>query len=234
MSTLKEAAHRAGGTLNDGFLAGVTGGLRRYHEEHGAQVGDLKVTMPISIRAEGDAEGGNRITLMRFPCRSARSTRSSGSRRSTSARARGASRALAAVHPGHRRRAQPAAALVHRRDPAARGLPGQQRRRPPGAGVRRRRAGADAVRVRARPSAPASTSRCSRYVDTCALGINVDTGAVPDVELLGECLVAGFDEVLALGRLPPRRTRRSGRRRHCASRAVRDGRGATHRRVERP
>jgi len=36
------------------------------------------------------------------------------------------------------------------------------------------------------------------YVDTCAVGIDVDTGAIPDFEVFHECLVAGFDEVLAL------------------------------------
>lgn len=36
------------------------------------------------------------------------------------------------------------------------------------------------------------------YVDTCALGINVDTGAIPDFDLFYDCLVAGFDDVLAL------------------------------------
>ena len=33
---------------------------------------------------------------------------------------------------------------------------------------------------------------------TCALGINVDTGATPDLDVFYDCLVAGFDEVLAL------------------------------------
>ncbi|MET0992703.1 MAG: WS/DGAT domain-containing protein [Mycobacterium sp.] len=36
------------------------------------------------------------------------------------------------------------------------------------------------------------------YVDTCAIGINVDTGAIPDSDVLYDCLVAGFDDVLAL------------------------------------
>jgi len=36
------------------------------------------------------------------------------------------------------------------------------------------------------------------YVDTCALGIDVDTGAIPDFEAFYDCLVEGFDEVLAL------------------------------------
>lgn len=36
------------------------------------------------------------------------------------------------------------------------------------------------------------------YVDTCALGIDVDTGAIPDFEEFRDCLIAGFDEVVAL------------------------------------
>ena len=36
------------------------------------------------------------------------------------------------------------------------------------------------------------------YTDTCALGINADTGAIPDFEVFHASLVAGFDEVFAL------------------------------------
>lgn len=36
------------------------------------------------------------------------------------------------------------------------------------------------------------------YVDTCALGIDVDAGAIPDFEVFCDCLAAGFDEILAL------------------------------------
>jgi diacylglycerol O-acyltransferase len=36
------------------------------------------------------------------------------------------------------------------------------------------------------------------YVDTCALGIDVDTAAIPDYDVFHEALVDGFDEVLAL------------------------------------
>ncbi len=62
---LKRAAP-SGCTVNDAFLAAVTGGLRRYDEGRGAEPADLRVTMPISIRNDSDAAGGNRITLMRF------------------------------------------------------------------------------------------------------------------------------------------------------------------------
>jgi hypothetical protein len=36
------------------------------------------------------------------------------------------------------------------------------------------------------------------YVDTCSLGIDVDTGAIPDFDEFYDCLAAGFEEVLAL------------------------------------
>jgi hypothetical protein len=34
---------------------------------------------------------------------------------------------------------------------------------------------------------------------TCFLGVNIDTGAVPDTEALMSCLQDGFDEVLGVG-----------------------------------
>ena len=36
---LHDAAAAHGASLNDAFLAGITGGLRRYHAHHGAEVG---------------------------------------------------------------------------------------------------------------------------------------------------------------------------------------------------
>ena len=66
LDDLKRAAATAGGTVNDGFLAGLTGGLRLYHDQHSTDVEDLRVTLPISIRTESDPVAGNRITLQRF------------------------------------------------------------------------------------------------------------------------------------------------------------------------
>jgi diacylglycerol O-acyltransferase len=40
------------------------------------------------------------------------------------------------------------------------------------------------------------------YVDICALGIDVDTAAIPDYDVFYESLIAGFDEVLALASAP--------------------------------
>ena len=47
---LKAAAQRVHGKLNDAFVAGVAGGLRRYHEAHGMPVDALRMSMPINVR----------------------------------------------------------------------------------------------------------------------------------------------------------------------------------------
>ncbi|GAA4488444.1 wax ester/triacylglycerol synthase family O-acyltransferase [Rhodococcus olei] len=64
---LDGAAEASGGSINDAFLAAVLLGAARYHRHHGAAVDRLRVTLPISLRTERDAMGGNRITLARFP-----------------------------------------------------------------------------------------------------------------------------------------------------------------------
>jgi HAD superfamily hydrolase (TIGR01490 family) len=66
LADLKAGSKAAGGSLNDGFLAAVLGGFRRYHERLGAPVGTLTLGIPISLRAQDDAQGGNRFTGARF------------------------------------------------------------------------------------------------------------------------------------------------------------------------
>ena len=64
---LKAAAARAHGRLNDAFVAGVAGGLRRYHEAHGAPVPALRMSMPINVRERATAAvAGNQFVPARF------------------------------------------------------------------------------------------------------------------------------------------------------------------------
>lgn len=64
---MKAAAKRAHGKLNDAFVAGVAGGLRRYHEAHGAAVPVLRMSMPINVRqGETGAVAGNQFVPARF------------------------------------------------------------------------------------------------------------------------------------------------------------------------
>jgi len=38
------------------------------------------------------------------------------------------------------------------------------------------------------------------YAGTCNIGVNMDTGAVTEPELMASCLAKGFEQILALGR----------------------------------
>ena len=64
---LKAAARLADGRLNDAFVAGVIGGLRRYHDHHGVPVDELRMTMPINVRDAGNANlAGNSFAPARL------------------------------------------------------------------------------------------------------------------------------------------------------------------------
>ena len=63
---LKQASKANSSTLNDAFVAAILGGLRRYHDRHGVQVGELRMTLPVSLHKPGDTGSGNRITLLRM------------------------------------------------------------------------------------------------------------------------------------------------------------------------
>jgi hypothetical protein len=66
LADLKAGANAAGGSLNDGLLAAVIGGFRRYHQRKGAPVDRLTVGFPISLRTQDDPQGGNRYTGAKF------------------------------------------------------------------------------------------------------------------------------------------------------------------------
>lgn len=199
MPQLRDAAHHAGGALNDAFVAGVTGGLRRYHEKHDSPVGDLHVTMPISVRGESDPMGGNRITLMRFdvpvgvedPAVRIKETRKRA-RAVRDERAVPYTQLVAGIlnlvprwYIG---------SVLRHVDFVASDVPGVP--------VPVFLGGARVIKQYAfGPTIGAAVNvTLLTYVDTCSLGIDVDTAAIPDFEVFYECLVAGFDEVLALSR----------------------------------
>ncbi len=64
---LKAASKATGSTLNDLFVAAVLGGMGRYHDHHGRDVSELRMNMPISVRAKGeDVDAGNQFVPARF------------------------------------------------------------------------------------------------------------------------------------------------------------------------
>ncbi len=62
LSDLHKAAKAGGGSINDAYLAGLSGALRRYHEALGVPIGTLPMAVPVSLRADADTAGGNRFT----------------------------------------------------------------------------------------------------------------------------------------------------------------------------
>ena len=66
VGAIRHTAQSLGCTMNDVFVGGVLGGLRRYHLLHGSDVEHLRAMVPMSIRSATDAEGGNRFVPVRF------------------------------------------------------------------------------------------------------------------------------------------------------------------------
>lgn len=66
LDDLKKSAKAVGCTLNDAFMAAVSGGLAMYHQNHGSNPDALRVNMPINVRSEGDTGAGNRWVPARF------------------------------------------------------------------------------------------------------------------------------------------------------------------------
>ncbi len=195
---LRAAAHRGGGALNDAFVAGVAGGLRLYHEKHGLTVGDLHLTMPMNLREEGDAMGGNRITIMRFDV------------------------PVGTADPAERIRQihERTGKVRHEKSlPYTQWIAGALNMMPrwyigsilrnvdflcsdvPGIPVPVFLGGAKVLTQYGFGPTIGSAVNVTllTYVDMCTLGIDVDTGAIPDHDVFMDSLVAGFDEVLILG-----------------------------------
>ena len=64
MEEAKAAAKELGGSLNDFFVAGAAGGAGAYHRKAGQPVDELRISMPVSTRKDSSA-GGNAFTPTR-------------------------------------------------------------------------------------------------------------------------------------------------------------------------
>lgn len=200
LADLKAAAKRAEGKLNDAFVAGVAGGLRRYHVHHGSPVRALRMTMPINIRNDATADlAGNQFAPARFPVPIAVDDPLEHMRliRELVARQRGEP-ALGL--------AEPLAALLYRLPATvSTGLFGSMLRgvdfvtsNVPGVPVPVFLAGA---RMEAQfPFGPMSGAATNitllSYLDEVQIGVNTDPAAIPDGDTFLACIDAGFADVL--------------------------------------
>ncbi len=208
LARLKAGTKAAGGSVNDGFIAALLGGFRRYHERSGSPIETMPVAIPISLRAEDDPLGGNRFTGVRF------------------------SAPVGDPDPASRIEAVRGFVLTARRSaavdvvpmlaPALALLPA-----PLLAGASGAITAATDVQASSFPGIPypvfiagarithmfpfgplpgcAAMITMISHDGTCCIGVNTDPAAVTDPELLLECLGEGFDEVLALAGEPSSR-----------------------------
>jgi diacylglycerol O-acyltransferase / wax synthase len=198
LDALKKAAKTADGSVNDAYLALVTGGLRRYHERHGATVEYLRAVIPISLRTAQDTGWGNKITLMRLnvpvgePDPAARMhllhQLTEVAREEPSLPVTDAIAAALNMLP-----VSYVAGILKHADFVASNVPG----------VPKPVYVADGKITGMFTFGPTigtsvNTTLLS-YGDTCDIGINIDTAAVPDPHVLLACLHESAAEITALG-----------------------------------
>ena len=202
VTALKASARAAGGSLNDAYVAGVLGGIRRYHEAMGVSLEQLPMAMPINLRAGDNPMGGNRFAGVAFAA------------------------PVGVTDPVERIQAVREIVIDVREEPALDALqtlaPALSRIPPallarwyagvstqfdlqvsnvPGAPVPMYLAGAKIQRMF--PFGPLSGCPVMvvlmSYLGACCIGITIDPAAVTDPDLFFRCLRDGLDEVLAVG-----------------------------------
>jgi len=200
---LKAAAKVAGGTLNDAYVAAMLGGLARYHRHHDAMVDELRMTMPINVRAAGDLGGvaGNSFAPARFAvplgiddpvARMQAVAVLVKQQRAEPAYGRVGQISTALFSLGPAVFTPLTGALLKAIDFVTSNVPG-----PPcpvfvsGARIERL--------IGFGPlSGSGMNATLYGYDGIAEIGIATDPAAVPDPDLLVECLIAGIDEVLAV------------------------------------
>jgi diacylglycerol O-acyltransferase len=212
LADLRAAGKASGGTVNDAFLAGLVGGMRRYHEHHGIDVGELTLAFPISLRRLEDPPGSNRFAGARIlaPIAEAdpRKRMKIIGKRTGVARAERAIGFMDAVSPVLSRMPAPLVARMTEQMTRSIDLQASNVR-----GLERTAyiAGAQVERTYAFGAAPGPAVMVTllSYTGICCITVNVNAAAVPDHELLVRCMREGLDEVVAAE--TERRRRRSTR-----------------------
>jgi diacylglycerol O-acyltransferase len=202
LASLKNASHAARCKLNDAFLAAVTGGFRRYHLRHGVRQKELRVSLPISLRGAGPAVSGNQIMPARFavpvserdPRRRMRRIRRLVDRQRNE-------RALAwAEQLAGLTAYLPAGLVAGAVGAVARGIDFVGAC-VSGLPVPLYLAGSRVTSLHTfgPPAGTAVNVTLFSYLGEATVAINADPAAVPDHDVLAECMREGFDEVLKVG-----------------------------------
>ena len=205
---LRRAAKAVDCSINDAYLAGVIGGVRRYHEHFDVLVDALPMGMPISTRSSNDPAFGNQVsaTMIAAPV---------GVTDAVERMKRFHEIVLAARHePAMDVLSGMAGILVHLPDRLMTGPLARLMKIDLGVtqvrGIQEPNylAGAQILRTYGfgpKTGLAAFVSMLS-HLDTCCIAIHTDPAAVTAPDVFVRCLAEGFEEVVAVGR-PPRRGR---------------------------
>lgn len=237
---LKAAGKAAGGTVNDAFVCALLGGLRHYCAEHGEDLQDLTISMPVSMRKIDEAMGGNKFAGAFFavpaaigdPAQRIREMR----KRVETVRSEPALDFLGNLTPVLNRTPSPLAAAL---------LGGVNSRAAlttsswPGITEERYLAGGrfDRMFVFAPLPGTVMTGAMCTHMGTCCIGINVDGDVFEHPDRLWKCMQIGLDEVLALAKpvsTPSRATRTSQLGSEAHKRSVEGRSGLEHRVMPTP
>lgn len=198
---LRAASKAAGGSLNDAYLAGLFGALRKYHERMGQPAGTIPTAIPISVRRSGDPSGGNRIAIGRLA--------------GPASIEDPLERILTVREQVRQAKGEPALDLFNTVSPVlawmrpealtwlggATAINDLQASNVPGIPFDVYLAGAKVERMYPFGPLPgcAVMATMMTHGPTLCLGINTDATAIKDLDAFAECVIEGFAEVLALG-----------------------------------
>ena len=198
LESTKRAAKALGGTVNDAFVTGVAGGIGAYHRALGAEVGELRMAMPVNLRDDRSA-GGNAFAPTRLLVPAGikdpveRFAAVQGRLRTTKReRALGLVESFAGVLNN-----VPTGVLAR--------FARQQAEAIDFATSNLRGAPFDLFVAGARvlanhPMGPTAGTACNAtvlsYCDSLDIGLNLDTAAVDDPELLRACIEESFAELI--------------------------------------
>ncbi|NDZ97620.1 DUF1298 domain-containing protein [Streptomyces sp. SID6673] len=198
---LKAAGATARASVNDVYLAGLIGGFRLYHEKLGQPVDAIPVAIPISVRRPEDPAGGNRIAVGRMA--------------GPVGIADPFERVLTIREQVRAARTEPAVDIFNTLGSVLAWLPGQvlaqfsgattqndlQASNVPGIPWDTYVAGAKVERMFPFGPLPgcAVMATMITHNGTACLGLNHDAASITEPELFADCLVDGFNEVIALG-----------------------------------
>lgn len=204
LARAKRCARALSGTVNDVFVTGVAGGAADYHRLRGAEIDELRMSMPVHLRSGGSRATGNAFTPARvvLPVGIRDPRERFAAVRSRLAEAR--------AEPALGLADRLAGALVTIPDPLLARLARQQVETVDFAasnlfGTPKTAAIAGSVMLADYPIGPtmgvAFNATVISYRSRLFMGVNVDTGAVDEPGLLRDCIAGSFRDLLrAVGR----------------------------------